>query len=105
MAELAVTLILLQRVLHASLCRASLGRTRGNLGCRASGDCPLWHLHRFLFRLLHLYLLLLLPLVLHILVQRYRVILLLVRLLWFLRRSQARNTLVLIGDLRALPVE
>lgn len=103
--ELPVALHLLHCVLHSSLRGTALGRTRGDLRSRSGRDRPLWHLDRLLPRLLHLYFLLLLPLILHVLIQRDGVILLLFGLLGFLRSSQARNALVLVGNLGTLPVQ
>ena len=78
MAELAVALYLLHCVLHAPLGGAALGWTRGDLHCCTRRGNSLRYLHGFLFCLLILNFLLLLPLILHILVERYWIILLFV---------------------------
>lgn len=104
-AELALTLHLLGSVLHAALGGASLSRAGCDLSGCSGGEGPLRHLDGLLPRLLHLYFLLFLPLVLHVLVQGDGVVLSCLLPLRLLRRPQTGNTLVLICQLWPLPVQ
>lgn len=104
---LLATSINLLFILHAPLgcAAAALGRAGGdaNLGCGTSCDRPLRYLHRLLFRFLSLYFFLFIPLVLHVLVQRHRIILLF-RLHQFFGSAEAWDVLVLIRDFRSRSV-
>lgn len=104
-AKLPIPLhLLFHGVLHASLGCTSLGRTCRDLrSCTCCHD-PLGNLNSLLLCLLHLYLLLFLPLILHVLVERYRVVLLLIRLRQFLRRAQTWYIRILVRDLWSLSI-
>lgn len=104
--EMGISLrLLLCGVHHSSLWYATLWGACSDLGGGASGHCSLRNLHHFLLCLLNLNFFLFLPLVLHILVKRDRVILFLHLSRHLFGRSQTRNILILIRDFGTLSIQ